>query len=37
VAAFAVVIPVAPFAFLWWKSAYRSMLEQQRSKDDQSP
>lgn len=32
VVAFCVAIPVAPFAFLWWKSTYRSMLQEQEAK-----
>ncbi len=34
VAAFLLAFPVAPFAFLWWKSAYRTMLWGGRRKDD---
>ena len=34
-AAFVLVAPVAPFAFLWWKAAYRSMLQDDRPRDDQ--
>lgn len=33
-AAFVLVFPIAPFAFLWWKAAYRSMLENDRPMDD---
>lgn len=33
-AAFVLVFPIAPFAFLWWKAAYRSMLENDRPTDD---
>jgi hypothetical protein len=35
VAAFVLAPPVAPFAFLWWKAAYRSMLRTRESRDDQ--
>jgi len=34
VAAFVLVSPIAPFAFLWWKAAYRSMLRDERPRDD---
>jgi len=33
-AAFVLVFPIAPFAFLWWKAAYRSMLENDRPRDN---
>jgi len=35
VVAFCVAIPVAPFAFLWWKSTYRSMLQEQGAISDE--
>jgi len=33
VAAFILVCVIAPFAFLWWKTAYRSMLEESKPTD----
>jgi len=34
-AAFILAFVVAPFAFLWWKAAYRSMLAQGQATDDE--
>jgi hypothetical protein len=34
VVAFVVAFPIAPFAFLWWKAAYRNMLRGGRRRDD---
>ena len=33
VAAFLLVCVVAPFAFLWWKTAYKSMLDEGKATD----
>lgn len=33
VAAFLLVCVVAPFAFLWWKTAYKSMLDEGKPTD----
>ena len=35
VVAFVLAFPVAPFAFLWWKAAYRSMLQDDERREDQ--
>lgn len=35
VAAFVLVFVLAPFAFLWWKSAYRSTLQEQEPRGDE--
>ena len=37
VAAFLLLFPVAPFAFLWWKAAYRSMLRSDKPRDKRNP
>jgi len=33
-AAFILLFPITPFAFLWWKAAYRSMFRDGRPRDD---
>ncbi len=33
-AAFVLLFPITPLAFLWWKAAYRSMLRDDRPRDD---
>jgi hypothetical protein len=36
VAAFLFAFLVAPFAFLWWKTAYRMMRQEEQSPDQES-